>query len=938
MITAVARAQAGDRDALSLLFNEYYSSVYYFALKTVRDQRRAEDITQETFIQVITSISSLRDPALFGSWLRSVTYNRCSAYFNKNSKEPVYNGDVEMFEDIREDKAEFVPDAALEKAEFRNTVLNIVEALPDEQRAAVLMYYFDELSVKQIAAIQGVSENTVKSRLGYARKYIKSAVEDYEKRNGLRLHSIMLCPLLYWLFSSAATVLSAPAMGSVASGVAAATGVGLQIGTGAQVASATGMGMQGSAANTVTKNVAQDAVRISEKKATKRVAAEITRASARTTAKATASKAGAGVAVKAGMSLGAKIIAGVVAAAVTAGAVIGTVAVVKRVQENKRADSEAAVQVTETVEEKKEPSDNEKNAYEVGNTVALGSYEQDNDTSNGTEPIEWTVLAVEDGRALVISKYAIEYMAYHTTEDDVSWEECWLRQWLNNDFYNTAFNTDEKNNILITHNINPGVSGDEVWNDTEDRVFLLSMEEAESYFGADISGECEATEYAAAKGDLEDSCDWWSRTPFFVTRNGTTHWLKTNVIGSSGDFAVRPAMWIAVGSGTSDNESMFGEPDATDDGTDYWQSFINNGEYLGYTEKDINVVPEGVSFEYVIFDLDKDGVNELLIQLRDSMYSSFFYTWVFGLESNEARLVFNTYGYGMFRYSDKHTAVLVSPEFRPFEGAASNPFYKLKDGELVFMYDVGDNGEGYHIFYGDHSEKLEDTSEYFGDAEHFEWTEINEAAPDVTEEYTYLDVIEEYEERFGELYVIEDETFYNRLSGVVYAELIDFDGDGSDELIICFDEYPDVDGGYRYDSGLRYHIYTMKDGNASLVAVQNITIFGNGGIAYGVPFCVRDGKYYIMEENLDDPDYYYKNVLSTLSDGRFVAEAEYGMAPIEDISDPPVYLICGEECSEEEYSEYASGWEFSYTVTFTADDYSTNKDMIEHTKSELKNN
>lgn len=733
LTAVVTRAQAGDRDALSRLFNEYYNSVYYFALKTVRDQRIAEDITQESFIQVITSIRSLRDPALFGSWLRSVTYNRCSIYFNKNVKEPVYYGDGEIFEDIREDKAEFVPNAALDKAEFRNTVLNIVDSLPDEQRAAVLMYYFDELSVKQIAAIQGVSENTVKSRLGYARKYIKSAVEEYERRHDLKLHNIMICPLLYWLFSSSATMMSAPAMGSVGSGVAAATGVGLQIGTGTQVASAAGMGMQTAAANSVTKNAAQDAARMTAKKAAKGAASEITRASAQTTAKVTAAKAGTGVAAKAGMSLGAKIIAGVVAAAVTAGAGVGAVAIMK--------------------------------------------------------------------------------------------------------------------------------------NDNKDKV----PEEQES---------------AVVTVHKDDESD---ELPLF-------------------------------------------------DDIAYWQDFTDNGKYRDFINEEM-YLDDDSKFEYAVFDLDKDGVTELLMQIKD--VSSFFYTWVFGIENEEAKLIFNTYGYGKYRYSDKHNALLVSPEFRPFEGASSNPFYKLEDGEMVFMYDIGDNGEGYHIFYGDHNEKLEDTSEYFGDAEHFEWTEIEEAAPDVTEEseeYTYLDVIEEYEERFGELYVIEDESFYNRLAGVVYAELIDFDGDGSDELIICFDEYPDVDGGYSEDSGLRYHIYKMKDGIASLTAVQNITIFGNGGIAHAVPFCVRDGKYYIMEENLDDPDYYYKNVLSTLSDGRFVAEAEYGMAPIEDISDPPVYLICGEECSEEEYSEYASGWEFSYTVTFTADDYSVNKDMIERTKSKLKNN
>jgi len=129
-----------------------------------------------------------------------------------------------------------------EKEEFRNTILCIINELTEEQRSAVMMYYFDELTVSQIAQIQDVSEGTVKSRLNYARKAIKKSVEDYEKKYDIKLHSFSFLPLFMLFFgkdlmpaakvaevqvavsSAAATVTAAGASATIAAeGVAVAT-------------------------------------------------------------------------------------------------------------------------------------------------------------------------------------------------------------------------------------------------------------------------------------------------------------------------------------------------------------------------------------------------------------------------------------------------------------------------------------------------------------------------------------------------------------------------------------------------------------------------------------------------------------------------------------------------------------------------------------------
>ena len=235
----VIRAQKGDNEALNQLFNAYYNDVYYFALKTVKDEALACDITQETFVEVINTLKILRDPGVFAPWLRGITYHQCTRYFKK--KKDVLVDEEEdgstVFDTVQEERTEFIPHENLDQQDFRNTIMAMIDALSEEQRAAILMYYFDEMSVKTIANIQGVSESAVKSRLAYARKEIKRSVEDYEKKNNIRLHSVAILPLLLWLFAGAKQAMSGKQAAAVAAGVSRATGKKVKVAS-AQTAAA----------------------------------------------------------------------------------------------------------------------------------------------------------------------------------------------------------------------------------------------------------------------------------------------------------------------------------------------------------------------------------------------------------------------------------------------------------------------------------------------------------------------------------------------------------------------------------------------------------------------------------------------------------------------------------------------------------------------------
>lgn len=192
-----------------------------------------------------------------------------------------------------------------------------------------------------------------------------------------------------------------------------------------------------------------------------------------------------------------------------------------------------------------------------GDTVLFGEYEQDNNTSNGKEGVEWLVLEVKDGKALVVSKYALDCKQYNTSNTDVTWETCTLRKWLNNDFINAAFSSYEKAmipTVTVSADENPDYSANP-GNATQDQVFLLSITEANKYFNSAGARQCEPTDYAVANGSRESHsgnlCWWWLRSPgntqdsaAYVYSSGDVYESGSDVdIGTS---AVRPAMWISI--------------------------------------------------------------------------------------------------------------------------------------------------------------------------------------------------------------------------------------------------------------------------------------------------------------------------------------------------------------------------------------------------------
>lgn len=254
LIEMVQAAQNGEEHGISALYDAFHQDIYYYIFKIVNDEELAADLTQDTFVDILQKIGTLREPGAFVTWSRQVAYSRCTAHFRKR-KELLADEDEDgysVFDTLEEDRSEFIPDAALDQEDLKATIQAMCDALPEEQRAALLMRYFEEMSVSQIAEIQGVSEGTVKSRLNYGRNALRKAVEDYEKKNGIKLHCAGVVPLLLWLFAqsgkgaagtaaAAATAAAATTSAATATAAAATTAAATTTATTTAAAGASGL-------------------------------------------------------------------------------------------------------------------------------------------------------------------------------------------------------------------------------------------------------------------------------------------------------------------------------------------------------------------------------------------------------------------------------------------------------------------------------------------------------------------------------------------------------------------------------------------------------------------------------------------------------------------------------------------------------------------------
>ena len=228
LLELIQRSRQGDRQAQEELVEAVQNRIYYHCRKMLKKEEDALDATQDVLLVMITSLDKLKESAAFWGWVNGITANRCRHLLTAPHQEwqiPENEEGESLLDSLENLDESLVPEKALDDGETRRMMMELVDALPAEQRMCVLFYYYDEMSVKDIAQAMGTSEGTVKSRLNYARKAIKGGVEEYE-RKGVKLYSVspILLLVLFLRREAAHTALDGAAASAMAGQVLARAG------------------------------------------------------------------------------------------------------------------------------------------------------------------------------------------------------------------------------------------------------------------------------------------------------------------------------------------------------------------------------------------------------------------------------------------------------------------------------------------------------------------------------------------------------------------------------------------------------------------------------------------------------------------------------------------------------------------------------------------
>lgn len=239
----VELSKKGDQQAIAQLYEQTSRRAYYLAKQLVKDEDQAQDIVQDAYVKVFTNLPLLEQVENFQGWLNTIVVNRSKDYLKK--KKPMLFSQMVSEEDegseldFEDEGGYFSPDQKVDYAETKRLIQGMIDRLPQEQRMAIVLFYLEEMPVKQIARVMECSEGTVKSRLNYGRKAIKAQVLELEKK-GTKLYCVPFIPFLYWLFRQqvlSTVVPGAVGKAAVAAGVAAAGKAGAASGGAAGAAS-----------------------------------------------------------------------------------------------------------------------------------------------------------------------------------------------------------------------------------------------------------------------------------------------------------------------------------------------------------------------------------------------------------------------------------------------------------------------------------------------------------------------------------------------------------------------------------------------------------------------------------------------------------------------------------------------------------------------------
>ena len=198
----VKRAKTGDQGAIAVLYEKTYTQVFYTVKSMIKDEDAVFDILQDTYMKAFEHLDSFKGDDKFLPWVKQIAANTARDWLKR--KKPLLfselntdeDQDMKFEEQIEDDRDENIPEKFIDQQETVRLIREIIDNLPEDQRAAIGMRYYEEKNVREIAAAMGASESAVKSRLKYGRDKIEAKVIELEK-NGTKLYGI--APFPFWL-------------------------------------------------------------------------------------------------------------------------------------------------------------------------------------------------------------------------------------------------------------------------------------------------------------------------------------------------------------------------------------------------------------------------------------------------------------------------------------------------------------------------------------------------------------------------------------------------------------------------------------------------------------------------------------------------------------------------------------------------------------------
>lgn len=233
----VSAAKAGNQQAITELYTCAWQEVSTVIRTMIRtDNDAVQDLVQDTFLKAFNRLDQLDDPTKYHAWIKQIARNTALDYLKKSKAilfSELYDDDSIPIE-IEDEDLSHLPDVALDKQESARLLREILDSLPQMQRTVLSLHYIQDIPVKEIAAILGRSENTIKVQLHKGRKNLEQKIRELEQKEDIKLYSLSPLAFLLFLLRNAESMPAQPDMAilgdilqtDAASGTAGTTAAG----------------------------------------------------------------------------------------------------------------------------------------------------------------------------------------------------------------------------------------------------------------------------------------------------------------------------------------------------------------------------------------------------------------------------------------------------------------------------------------------------------------------------------------------------------------------------------------------------------------------------------------------------------------------------------------------------------------------------------------